>query len=172
VGTPSRKRRRPVIGDAAFTPRELQPAPPDRQRRLRGEAANEAARAELEPLAPGERPAAVTAAAIVATLAVPANLIAALVARDPSAAQTRFTLLQCLVLAVAAYGLWRTRYWAVLGFQVLLAITCLLGASMVALAGNAGGALLGLALLVAAGTLFWFLVRAMARIQMPRRPDA
>ena len=39
------------------------------------------------------------------------------------------------------------------------------------------GALLALAVIAAAGTMFWFLVKAMARIQMPdrrrtERPDA
>jgi hypothetical protein len=172
MGSRSRKRRRIVTGDALFAPREIPAAEATRPKRLRGQAAEDAARAELRPLAEGERPRAVTAAAIVATVAVPANLLASVIARDPTAAQTRFTIIQCLVLAVAAFGLWRSRYWAVLGFQILLALTCVIGAGMIALASNVLGAIVGLVLLVAAGTLFWFLVRAMARIQMPRRPGA
>jgi hypothetical protein len=38
------------------------------------------------------------------------------------------------------------------------------------LASNWRGALLSLAVIVVAGALFWKLVRAMARIQMPQRP--
>jgi hypothetical protein len=37
-------------------------------------------------------------------------------------------------------------------------------------ASSAGGAILLVAILAAAGTLFWFMVKAMARIQMPERP--
>jgi hypothetical protein len=33
-------------------------------------------------------------------------------------------------------------------------------------------AVVALVLVVAAGTLFWFLIKAMARIQMPQRPGA
>jgi hypothetical protein len=172
MGSRSRKRRRIVTGDAAFAPREYPAPEATRPKRLRGAAAEDAARAQLRPLAEGERPGAVTAAAIVATVAVPANLLASLLTRNSTAAETRFTIIQCLVLAVAAWGLWRSRYWAVLGFQVLLALTCVIGAGMIALASNVLGAVVGLVLLVAAGALFWYLVRAMARIQMPRRPGA
>jgi hypothetical protein len=40
------------------------------------------------------------------------------------------------------------------------------------LASNLRGALLSLAVIAVAGPLFWFLIRAMARIQMPERPGA
>jgi hypothetical protein len=114
----------------------------------------------------------VTVAAVVATIAVPANLLATALARHATGAQWRFTALQCLVLAVAAYGLWNARYWAVMGFQVLLAITCVIGAGLLLLAGNLVGALFGVLMMGLAGTLFWFLIRAMARIQMPERPGS
>ena len=155
MGSRSRKRRR-------------DPSQP----RLSSEERNEQVRARLKPLAPGERPRPVTVAAVVATLAVPANFLATVLASHPSDAQWRFTVLQCLVLAAAAYGLWKSRYWAVLGFQVLLALTCVIAAGQILLAGNVLGALVGLAMLALAGTLFWFLVRSMARIQMPDRPGS
>jgi hypothetical protein len=60
----------------------------------------------------------------------------------------------------------------VLGFQVLLALTAILGAGTLVLAANVRQALIGGALMIGAGALFWFLIKAMARIQMPQRPGA
>ena len=67
--------------------------------------------------------------------------------------------------------MWQAKYWAVLGMQTLLALT-LIGscARPSSPSSNVGGALLLLAIIAGAGTLFWFLVKAMARIQMPERP--
>jgi hypothetical protein len=66
--------------------------------------------------------------------------------------------------------MWRGRYYAVLGMQALLALTIL--AASLALLGvsDVEHALIAVGLIAAAGTLFWFLVKAMARIQMPVRP--
>ena len=73
-----------------------------------------------------------------------------------------------------ASGMWRGRYWAVLGFQVLLALTLINGFLFLLI--RASKPLeIAAALLVTggAGALFWFLVRALARLQMPeRRPRA
>ena len=69
-----------------------------------------------------------------------------------------------------AWGMWRARYWAVLGMQTLLGLTVLLAAIGLVTAVNVSAALLLGVIIVAAGTLFWFLVKAMARIQMPERP--
>ena len=62
--------------------------------------------------------------------------------------------------------MWRLRYWAVLGFQTLLVFV--LFASAWGLATQAGSVLqifVTLALLAVAGTLFYYMVKAMARIQ-------
>ena len=67
--------------------------------------------------------------------------------------------------------MWKSRYWAVLGMQTLLALTLI-----AALARARHGEQRGrdrdpvVVILAAAGTLFWFMVKAMARIQMPERP--
>jgi heme A synthase len=58
----------------------------------------------------------------------------------------------------------------VLGFQVLLGVLLVFAGLSLLLASNWQGALLSLAVIALAGTLFWKLVRAMARIQMPERP--
>ena len=75
----------------------------------------------------------------------------------------------CVVLGAAAIGMWRTQYWAVIGFEVLLGVLVVFAALSLMLASNVQGALLSLAVIALAGPLFWFLIRAMARIQMPQR---
>src|SRR5919198_2327117 len=77
------------------------------------------AREQLVPLREGERPLAVTIGAVVAVLLVLGWFTALVAGRSNVAGAAPLTLL----LAVAAVGMWRGRYWAVLGFQVLLAIT-------------------------------------------------
>jgi hypothetical protein len=77
--------------------------------------------------------------------------------------------LQAVLMLVAAWGMWRARYWAVLGFQAILGILILIFALLATTASNLLGVLVPLTIIIAAGTLFWFLVKAMARIQMPSR---
>jgi hypothetical protein len=66
--------------------------------------------------------------------------------------------------------MWRSRYWAVLGMQTLLGITLVLASLSLISTESLGSAAVLLVILAAAGTLFWFMVKAMARIQMPERP--
>jgi hypothetical protein len=132
---------------------------------------DEAARAALRPLSEGERPTAVTVAAVVAGVLAVANLVALVVGYDPD--EPRKTVASAVgagLLALVSWGMWRARYWAVLGMQTILALA-LVGA-LVALftAVNAAAVVLIVAIIVPAGTLFWFLIKAMARIQMPERP--
>ena len=131
----------------------------------------ERARAELEPLAPGERPTAVTVAAVVAVVLALANLAlwaAGVEVRGEDPSLFSILLFEALMLT-AAWGLWRARYWAVMGFQALLAIAILFSALSLTVASNLRGVIVCLAILLPAGFLFWKLVRAMARIQMPER---
>jgi len=139
----------------------------------RGRAKDEAARAALKPLAPGERPTAVTVGAVVAAVAVVANLVALVLAYDSDESRKTFTTaLGTVILVVVAVGMWRARYWAVLGMQTLLALTMVLSSLALLTAVNFRAALLAFVLVAGSGTLFWFLVKAMARIQMPPRPGA
>jgi hypothetical protein len=171
----SRKRRKPKPASAASPAPAL---PPETDHALergysRSRRRDEQARAALEPLAPGERPVAVTVAALVAGVAALANVIALVVSYDADkTGKTANTILGAVILVVVATGMWRARYWAVLGMQALLAITMILSALALLTAVNAAAVLLALAILVLSGTLFWFLVKAMARIQMPTRPGA
>jgi hypothetical protein len=143
----------------------------------RGRARDEAARAALTPLAPGERPTAVTVGAIVAGLLAAANLIAVIAGWDGAAGSDdraraiAGSLLVTGLLCVVAYGMWQAKYWAVLGMQTLLGLTLIASSLGLVTAENAGAMLVLLAIIAAAGTLFWFMVKAMARIQMPERPS-
>jgi len=132
----------------------------------RGRERDEAIRASLEPLKPGERPGAVTAAAILAALLGLLLVVRAIVDEE---AQRGGVLLFAAVMFVAAAGMWKAQYWAVLGFEFFLGLTLVFAAVSLMFASNALGAVYALAILACAGTLFWKLVRAMARIQMPKR---
>jgi hypothetical protein len=139
----------------------------------RNRARDEAARAALKPLAPGERPTAVTVAAVVAGVFFVANLVAIGFNISGGDSQKLTSALTGLVLlGVMGVGMWRARYWAVLGMQVLLGISILFASLALLQAGNLAAAALAVAIIASAGALFWFLVKAMARIQMPHRPGA
>jgi hypothetical protein len=138
----------------------------------RSAAKDEAARAKLEPLAEGERPRAVTVAAVVAFLMGAATLVLYVTGFEISGGRPPLPLVigQSGLFLIAAWGMWRTRYWAVLGMQALLGliVTYFMLQLVIAVPTVARG-LVPLAIVLAAGTLFWFLVKAMARIQMPER---
>ena len=137
----------------------------------RAEQKNEAARAALVPLEEGERPTAVTVAAIVAAALGLSNLgfYVAGLEIDGERPQLFGVLTFSVLLLVAAWGMWRVRYWAVLGMQALLGLLIVILSLVLFTARDVWGALLLLAIILPAGTLFWFMVKAMARIQMPRR---
>jgi anti-sigma factor RsiW len=135
----------------------------------KAEAKNAAVRAQLEPLAPGERPLPVTIGAIVAVALVVIQLPLYIAWNgDKRPALTGFLVFVALMLTMA-WGMWHARYWAVLGFQALLALTVLTGALALMVAGNAVTVLICLAIILPAGALFWSMVKALARIQMPER---
>jgi cation transport ATPase len=164
----SRKRRKQRRSAAA--PAVEAPTPYARSR-----AKDEEARASLKPLRPGERPTAVTVGAVVAAVLPIANLVALAFGYNASentvspGSEVTGSILTTLILVVVAYGMWKARYWGVLGMQTLLALT-LITASLALLFANSVWAALLLVLIIAgAGTLFWFLIKAMARIQMPER---
>jgi hypothetical protein len=152
-------------------------AEPEPRGYARSRAKNDAARATLKPLGPGERPTAVTVGAIAAVALAAANIVAMIAGFNDLTGDidqgraVALTLLWSGLLLLIAWGMWRSRYWAVLGMQTLLAIALILGALSLAGAGSIGAALILLVILAGAGTLFWFMVKAMARIQMPERPS-
>ena len=77
-----------------------------------------------------------------------------------------------LIMAVCGYGMWRAKYWAVLGMEALLGLVIVIFGLLLTTAENLKSVLIAVAVMLVAGILFWKLVRAMARIQMPQRPQS
>jgi hypothetical protein len=154
-------------------------APTPRERMERGyakaEQRNQEAREALEPLAEGERPLVVTIGAVVAALIAASIVIGYLAGTEVSGEKPRLAqvLAPALLMAIMAWGMWRARYWAVLGFQLILVFLIFSAVYGLALQAATVAQVLGtLALLAVAGSFFFFMVKAMARIQMPtRNPD-
>ena len=141
------------------------------QRAAKTEAKNAAVRATLEPLEPGERPTPVTIGAIVAVVLVAVQIpLYFLFDGDDRPPITTFGFFTALMLAMA-WGMWQAKYWAVLGFQALLALVVLVVALAMTVASDVWTVLICLTIVIPGGTLFWFMVKAMARIQMPDRPS-
>jgi hypothetical protein len=131
---------------------------------------NEAARAALVPLAPGERPLVLRLSALLAGLIAAANLAAVVAGvevdgRRPVAGG----LVLVVLMGGIAIGLWQRRYLVVLLWQALLAVTLVFASISAMLASNATALIVCLVVLAIAGPLFWFQVRIMARIQAPPR---
>ena len=159
-----KRKRRP---DAAALP--ARPAAP---RGSRSELRNDEARAALEPLAEGERPAVVTVAAMVAFALALGNLVAWLAGVKIDGCGPPFgnVVLPAGDHARGGLGMWRARYWAVLGHagdpRAPDRDRRRVGAQGVEhhRPGDRGAADPP-----PRRTLFWKLVKAMARLQMPER---
>jgi cation transport ATPase len=144
--------------------------PPTPAAPSRSEQRNAEARAALVPLAEGERPTAVTVGAIVALLFGLSNFVMYAIGteirgQEPNAGVLVFGAL----MLWAAWGMWKMRYWAVLGMQALLALIIVAFSISAMTISSVWGVVIVVGVVGAAGTLFWFMVKAMARIQMPRR---
>jgi hypothetical protein len=139
------------------------------ERYARGRAKDAEARAKLEPLREGERPVVLTIAAIAAGVIAAANIAAALLA-DGDNSQLPLAIVQAAVILAAAVGMWRVKYWAILGFEALLAIQMLVLFLFLLAVRHLPAALLLIAAILALGYLFYRLIRIMARVQMPQRP--
>lgn len=164
-GSDARRKRKQRGG--APTPREQM-----ERGYARAEERNRAVRENLEPLAEGERPLVVTIGAIVAALVAISILAGYLAGVEVEGDKPRLAqvLAPALIMGVMAWGMWRARYWAVLGFQLILVF--LIFSAVFGLAVQASTVAqfaVTLGLLAVAGTFFFFMVKAMARIQMPSR---
>jgi hypothetical protein len=147
----------------------------------RREARNQAAREALEPLEEGERPTVVTIGAVVSALIALSAIVGYVAGVEVTKVgsdgieqgEDKAPLLSIVavvgLMGTMAYGMWKARYWAVLGFQALLVIV-LVAASLGLIQATEWPQAVGTTLLIAgAGALFYFMVKAMARIQMPER---
>jgi hypothetical protein len=138
----------------------------------RAEQRNQEAREALEPLAEGERPTVVTIGAVVAGLIALSIVAGYLAGVEVDGERPRWAqvVAPAVIMGMMSWGMWHARYWAVLGFQLALVFVLfsaffglLVGASsVIEIAAT-------LAVLAVAGTFFFFMVKAMARIQMPTR---
>jgi hypothetical protein len=172
LGQRSRKRgRRTKTPEPAVATASGRRAAPSRS-----EQRNAAVRAALTPLAPGERPWPITVGAILAALngGVQLILFAAGVTFRVGSARPNApsVIIFALLMFACAGGMWRMRYWAVLGFQALLAIVILTFALLLIRASNLLGVAISLAVVVGGGFLFYKLVRVLSRLQMPKYPGS
>jgi hypothetical protein len=138
----------------------------------KAEQRNQEAREALEPLAEGERPTVVTVGAVLAAL-VAVSIVAGYVAGvkvNGGTPKLPQVVAPALIMGWMAWGMWHARYWAVLGFQLML-VFLLFSAffGLLVAASSVAQFLATFLLLAVAGTLFYFMVKAMARIQMPTR---
>jgi hypothetical protein len=150
------------------------PTPRERMERgyARAEERNREAREALEPLAEGERPLVVTIGAVVAALVAASIVGGYLAGAQVSGDQPKLAQVAApaLLMGIMAWGMWRARYWAVLGFQVVLVF--LIFSAVFGLAVQAATIvqiIATLGLLAVSGGFFFFMVKAMAQIQMPHR---
>jgi hypothetical protein len=165
VGKRSRKRRaQPAPGARVAA------APP---KPSRSEAKNAVVRAQLEPLEADERPVAVTVGAVVATVLAIGNVVLFIAGVKVGGQKPTVQGIAgpTLIMAVCGYGMWRAKYWAVLGMEALLGLVIVIFGLLLTTAENLKAVAVAVVVMVLAGILFWKLVKAMARIQMPQRPE-
>ncbi len=133
----------------------------------RGRERDDAIRAALKPIEPGEKPWPIVASVILAVVVAVANVILVLTGWDGNRLPP---LLFAAVMLAAAAGMWKLKYWAVLGFEVLLGVSFTFAFLALLRAENLAAVaqcVIGMAI---TGPLFYLLIRQMARIQMPERP--
>ena len=133
-----------------------------------------AIRAALTPLGPGERPWPIKVSVVIAVVLAAVNFALFVAGTKLKVSGQRPQLPAILIftvlMLVCAGGMWWLRYWAVLGFQTLLAIGVLGFSLALVKASNLLAAAVCLVVVAAGGFLFYKLVRVLSRIQMPRYP--
>jgi hypothetical protein len=138
----------------------------------KAEERNREAREALEPLQEDERPLVVTIGAVLSGLLAVSILIGYVSGTEVSGKRPELVqaLAPALLIGVMAWGMWRARYWAVLGFQtILLFLIAAAAFGLVLRTLSAVQIVANLGLLAISTTFFIFMVKAMARIQMPHR---
>lgn len=184
-GRSSRKRGRHARTAPAARVLPSPPVPPAPESSSRGstsataprgrrsaEERNAEVRAGLTPLAPGERPWSLRIAVLLALLIGVGDLVELLVGGRVKFGSTHTSVGSVLVFSavmlVCAGGMWRLRYWALLGFQALLGFVILFFSLALIRASNVAGFLIPIAVIGGGGTLFYKLVRVLSRLQLPR----
>lgn len=128
-------------------------------------------RATLTPLAPGERPWPLRIAVAIALLIAVADIAQVVFGSTVKFGNTNTSVgsvaVFSVVMLVCAVGMWRLRYWAVLGFMALLALVVIAFSFVLVSATDVLRAVIALAVMAGGGALFWKLIRVLSRMQMP-----
>jgi hypothetical protein len=129
------------------------------------------ARAALEPLGEDERPPALIVAAGVCTVLGAGVLVGGLTIHDLSkhGGSIPGAIFLTGVFAGLALGMYRRRYWAVLGFEALLAFQIIFTSLALVLASTVKAAVACVVAVGLGGWLFWKLIRVMGRMQAGER---
>ena len=127
--------------------------------------------AGLEPLGEDEWPVPLRIAIGVCVLLALAVIVGATTVHDLSRRGGSLPggLLLAAVLALLARGMYRRRYWAVLGFEALLAFQVIVTSLALVVASTLTAAAICFVSIGLGGWLFWKLVRVMGRIQAGER---
>jgi len=171
VATAPRPPQRPETKPEAETGRAASQRPKSRRT---SEERNAAVRAALEPLEPGERPWSLKIAVLLAVLIGGGDLVAVIIDGQfkvgGAHAGAGGVILFSVLMLVCAVGMWQLRYWAVLGFQAILAFVILFFSLLGLRAANVLAVVTALIVVGGGGWLFYKLVRVLSRIQMPKYP--
>jgi hypothetical protein len=141
-----------------------------RERRLR----EIEARLALSPLGPHERPLALRIATGLAVLLAAGVCVSVATVHDLAhrGGSLPGGLFLAAILLALAWGMQQRRYWAVLGFEALLAFQIIVTSLALIVAETLLAAGLCALSIGLAGWLFWKLIRVMGRIQAGERaPD-
>ncbi len=141
---------------------------------MTSEERNAAVRATLRPFAAGERPWAIKVSVAVALILALANLVLFIAGVKPRVGGSHPQIVEILIFSglmiMCATGMWLMRYWAVLGFQTLLAIGVLGFSLALVRASTILGAVICVVIVGGGGYLFFKLVRVLSRLQLPTPP--
>jgi hypothetical protein len=132
---------------------------------------DERARAALAPLGANELPGALRVAVAVCGLLGVGVIVGVLTVRDLSrhGGSAPGGAFLAAILALLALGMYRRRYWAVLGFEALLAFQLIVTSLALVVASTIVAAVLCVLSIGLGGWLFWKLIRVMGRIQAGER---
>jgi K+-sensing histidine kinase KdpD len=148
-------------------------ADPTKPPRKTAEEKNAAVRAQIEPLAPGERPRVLKVAAVYCALLPTANLTALALNSDTLDTQAKvLSIIFAVILYAMAIGMWRAVYGALISFQGFLVLSMILGAFRLIFATGWLELVALILILGISGWLFWKLIRIMGRIQAASRISA
>jgi hypothetical protein len=159
---------RPQLTEGAANAHGTGDARPSRPQRGRRE---ELLRAELEPLGEHERPPALLVAIAVCGLLALAVIFGVATDRDlrTHGGSVPGGIFLAIVFVSLSAGMYRRRYWAVLGFEALLAFQILVTSLALVVASTILAASICIVSIGLGGWLFWKLIRVMGRIQAQDR---